>query len=262
MARRKQNILDVLLVVPWWASLAMGALVYGILRYGPLMIKSDYYVFKGILSALPSLAPLAAFVFVAGAVGSAIRQLFQGRRLERQTGLGSIGKLSWRQFEGLISEVFRRRGFVSIENSAEGADGGVDLRLIKDGKRTLVQCKQWKTRQVGVKVIRELFGVMAASGASKGSVVTYGDFTREAKDFAAGKPIELISGKRLETLISEVQNSGNLAPVADSSPVCPKCGSGMQLRTAKKGPHSGKKFWGCERYPNCRGITPVEQGLE
>ncbi len=36
---------------------------------------------------------------------------------------------------------------------------------------------------------------------------------------------------------------------------CPECGSSMVLRTVKKGQHSGKKFWGCSRFPKCRGIV-------
>ena len=34
---------------------------------------------------------------------------------------------------------------------------------------------------------------------------------------------------------------------------CPKCGSEMVLRTARKGAHAGKKFWGCSNYPYCNG---------
>ncbi len=35
---------------------------------------------------------------------------------------------------------------------------------------------------------------------------------------------------------------------------CPKCGSGMVLRTATKGQYSGKQFYGCSRFPKCKGI--------
>jgi ssDNA-binding Zn-finger/Zn-ribbon topoisomerase 1 len=34
---------------------------------------------------------------------------------------------------------------------------------------------------------------------------------------------------------------------------CPLCGSIMQKRLARRGPRSGKYFWGCSRYPTCRG---------
>ncbi|NPV10469.1 MAG: DUF559 domain-containing protein [Ignavibacteria bacterium] len=39
---------------------------------------------------------------------------------------------------------------------------------------------------------------------------------------------------------------------------CPKCGSLMVLRTAKRGPNAGGKFYGCSRYPNCKETVPFE----
>jgi restriction system protein len=38
----------------------------------------------------------------------------------------------------------------------------------------------------------------------------------------------------------------------NSTTVCPKCGSPLVARTAKKGPNAGSKFLGCENYPRCR----------
>ena len=40
-------------------------------------------------------------------------------------------------------------------------------------------------------------------------------------------------------------------------PFCPKCGSKMLLRTARKGKFAGKNFWGCSKYPNCKGILNI-----
>jgi len=37
-----------------------------------------------------------------------------------------------------------------------------------------------------------------------------------------------------------------------STTVCPKCGSDLIERTAKKGSKAGSKFLGCENYPRCR----------
>jgi len=34
---------------------------------------------------------------------------------------------------------------------------------------------------------------------------------------------------------------------------CPKCGAPLVLRTAKKGANAGNEFWGCSRFPKCRG---------
>ncbi len=44
------------------------------------------------------------------------------------------------------------------------------------------------------------------------------------------------------------------------NPKCPRCGSDMVLRTARKGPNAGKQFYGCSKYPDCKGtISVVEQ---
>jgi hypothetical protein len=45
--------------------------------------------------------------------------------------------------------------------------------------------------------------------------------------------------------------------VQESSPLCPKCGSVMVLRTAKRGDNQGGKFWGCSKYPECRGVLNI-----
>jgi restriction system protein len=38
---------------------------------------------------------------------------------------------------------------------------------------------------------------------------------------------------------------------------CPKCGSALVLRTVKKGPRAGDRFWGCSTYPQCRVMQPL-----
>jgi len=60
-----------------------------------------------------------------------------------------------------------------------------------------VQCKHWRVSRVGVSVVRELLGVITANGAVGGFVVTSGDFTKDAIEFANGRGIELITGDEL-----------------------------------------------------------------
>ena len=43
----------------------------------------------------------------------------------------------------------------------------------------------------------------------------------------------------------------------ETATTCPKCGSEMVLREAKRGVHAGKRFLGCSRYPSCRGARSV-----
>ena len=36
---------------------------------------------------------------------------------------------------------------------------------------------------------------------------------------------------------------------------CPKCGSKMMLRTARRGYNIGNQFYGCSNYPRCDGFA-------
>jgi restriction system protein len=43
------------------------------------------------------------------------------------------------------------------------------------------------------------------------------------------------------------------------APTCPLCEKPMRKRTARKGPHAGKAFWGCSAYPECRCVRGIEE---
>jgi restriction system protein len=70
----------------------------------------------------------------------------------------------------------------------ELAAPGVDLMLRRDKEKFFVQCSE--TFKVGVQVVRELYGVMAAKVAAGGFVVISGSFTEEAIAFASGRNVE------------------------------------------------------------------------
>ena len=40
--------------------------------------------------------------------------------------------------------------------------------------------------------------------------------------------------------------------------VCPKCGSKLVLRVAKKGENAGNQFYGCSAFPKCRYTRDIE----
>lgn len=43
-----------------------------------------------------------------------------------------------------------------------------------------------------------------------------------------------------------------------NAPLCPKCGAQMVLRTAKKGNNVGGQFYGCSKFPQCKGIRQID----
>jgi restriction system protein len=136
--------------------------------------------------------------------------------------------------------------------------------LKNDSEAIIVQCKQWKVFTVGVKEIRELLGIMVAEGANRAIFVTSGLYTREAKRFAAGKPLELIDGEALSRLIAPIDRANqNIKEAADvreanaGAPACPVCQTAMVVRTAKRGANAGAQFWGCPKYPRCKGTRQI-----
>ena len=57
--------------------------------------------------------------------------------------------------------------------------------------------------------MRELFGILTTEKAHHAILVTTGRFTQDARAFAAGKPLELIEGNRLDALIRQASSGGS-----------------------------------------------------
>lgn len=277
MARRKDSVLDDLLdiakMLPWWVDIAIAITSYFwlhsissseiavALQPGKMGEFLETQMSKTFATIGQFLLP---FVFSLGAVLS----LFDRKKREhllsetKQRGnQNALLNMGWREFEMLVGEVFLQRGFTVVEIGSNGPDGGVDLVLKKNSETHLVQCKQWKAYKVGVKVVRELFGVMAAEGAVGGYVVTSGVYTKEAKTFADGRNIELIDGSKLTQMIQGVKSSipvtTNIVYETKNDLTCPNCGSAMVKRNARRGANAGQEFFGCSQYPACRGTRPT-----
>jgi hypothetical protein len=176
----------------------------------------------------------------------------------------TLDSISWENFELLAGEIFRRQGFDVEIGSGLGADGGKDLTLRRDGEVRLVQCKLFSAQnKVSVMAMREFYGLMVSEKATGGIFMTTGLYSRDAREFAEGKPIKLLGRAEIEELMASVTRPGeNLCNIQDwindfvavahvTNPDCPRCRQPMKLR---RGP-TGRQFWGCSWYPKtrCRG---------
>ena len=251
MARRTSG-LEQLISLPWWLNLVLGAIAFVVLRYIIPNIEFQSPLVAGVAKAAPGFSFAALVIFSVAPALSFFLQHKKNKLVDSQTSIDTIRQLSWKEFELLLSEAFRRQGYAIQENLKGGPDGGVDLVLSKDGLRTLVQCKHWKHSKVGVSVIRELYGVVTAAGADRGIVVCSGDYTQEAQDFARQTGIQLVGENDLLKMLSGVQAQPQIETL-DTPLACPLCGSTMVERVAKRGKSAGRKFWGCSRYPHCKG---------
>jgi restriction system protein len=276
MTRSRQSsafndLLDIASKLPWKVSLGVAAIsLLGLHLLAAAVVPTPTVTtladLRGVVihQGIHVIAFLLQFVvppaFLIGATVSYFKRSQSIRLFEdTRTAQGpAVASLTWQQFESLVAEGFRQRGFQVTEKGGAVPDGGVDLILARGTERFLVQCKQWRAQQVPVTIVRELYGAMAAQQAAGGYVVTSGRFTRDALAFGEGRNIELIDGKALTALLGESEKSGAASRRAPptttqiaSTPACPRCQEPMVTRVAKRGVKSGSEFWGCRRYPKC-----------
>ena len=272
MSSRKNDsggagIVELTALLPWWGGVMLaGASYAGLHLYvsRPLpssALSSDFMlqaIGHGVATSGQYLLP---FLFLIAAVMSASRRWKRRKLLAGVVSSAApdvLNGLTWREFEMLVGEAFRVQGYRVVETGGS-ADGGVDVVLRKDSEKYFVQCKQWRAQTVGVPIVRELYGAMAAHGATGGFVVTSGRFTRPALEFAASRNLTLIDGPKLHAMIQRVSQNSLAAKNAASpivpaeSPACPTCSKPMAMRTARRGPKTGQRLWGCTGYPTCTG---------
>lgn len=117
----------------------------------------------------------------------------------------NLAELSPSEFETLMTNLFEKMGLETRLTQAS-RDGGVDcvawdMRPVVGGK-VVIQAKRYKNT-VGVSAVRDLYGTMMNEGASKGILVTTSGYGPTAYEFAKNKPITLISGGNLVSMLSE-----------------------------------------------------------
>ncbi|MHA3775442.1 restriction endonuclease [Verrucomicrobiota bacterium sgz303538] len=258
---------DLFMHLPAWTCVPVALMAYLGVQVIPVIFAKNQFIAL-FASSAPTIGLVVAVLILLAGFKAAVDKRARRKLLAEQTGIASIRELSWSSFELLVGQAYRQQGYEVIETGGRGPDGGIDLKLLKNDTITIVQCKQWKAWKVGVKPIRELYGVLMAERADQAFFVTSGVFTREAREFSQGKPLELIDGEALSRLIQSVQSTAAMmSPTraselqckvneAPQSPKCPRCNESMVLRTAKRGANVGSQYWGCSGYPKCTGTLP------
>lgn len=174
--------------------------------------------------------------------------------------------IEWRRFEAVCEALFVQAGF-ETRSQLYGADGGVDIWLYSANTHepvAVVQCKHWQGRAVGVKEIREFFGVMASHQLKHGTYATTSTYTADAQQFAKANGIHALDGAALLALIAECtpeQQQALLAVAFEGDywrPTCASCGIKLVARTPSTG---GAAFWGCSNFPRCKSHLPMSAAL-
>lgn len=121
----------------------------------------------------------------------------------------NLAAMDWQDFENLIREVFAQEfnstgGEVKITQASR--DGGVDAVAFDPdpirGGKIVIQAKRY-TNVVGVSAVRDLYGTLMNEGAMKGILVTTSNYGNDAYEFAKGKPLQLLNGANLLSLLEK-----------------------------------------------------------
>lgn len=121
----------------------------------------------------------------------------------------NLAAMDWMDFENLIRELFEKEfskngGEVKITQASR--DGGVDAVAFDPdpirGGKIVIQAKRY-TNVVGVSAVRDLYGTVHNEGANKGILVTTSTYGPDAYEFAKGKPLTLINGSELLSLLEQ-----------------------------------------------------------
>lgn len=106
------------------------------------------------------------------------------------------------EFESWVGMLFKLVGY-QVRNTQYVADHGIDLEVTGQGLGLgLVQCKRYRGT-VGEPTVRDLYGTMMHERADHGWLATTGGVSRQARAWAAGKPIELWDGQQLVELAAK-----------------------------------------------------------
>ncbi|AUG80113.1 Putative restriction endonuclease [Kitasatospora sp. MMS16-BH015] len=124
------------------------------------------------------------------------------------------------EFEELIAELFRRRGY-STRTTARSGDQGVDV-VAEDpdpitGGLIVIQAKRYRHR-VDPTAVRDLDATRVHHGANRGILVTTATFGPDSHRWVEGKPLALVDGPTLIGLLREHGLPGHLGPAVPPPP--------------------------------------------
>lgn len=278
--RRKESAFEILLSAPWWASAIAAFAWFAFFTVALPVAGSANPILRGITSGLK---PVGFYGGLGIALLSAI--LFFKQRASQTTpiswpraepigpsvlaetsslptmSLQLLQVIDWKLLEEVVAACYRENG-LEAKTQSHGPDGGVDVAVFHPGDKepfALVQVKQWR-KDVGVKEVRELMGVVASRNIQRGVFVSASDFTNDAKAFAEITPIlQLVSGRELLESIHALPADAKQRLVAIATkgdyltPTCASCGIKLVKRLGK----DGMQFWGCKNYPKCKTTMNV-----
>lgn len=108
-------------------------------------------------------------------------------------------------FEHWCAQLLRRKSGASVRVTPPTNDGGYDLDIRHDGKRTIAECKCYDPNGSGVgrPLLQKLIGANAAEGADTTLFMTTSRFTKPAREYAKEQGMYLLDGQALAKMSTD-----------------------------------------------------------
>lgn len=164
----RNSLFSILLRQPWWVSLAIAA---GLSALAMALLPRDYKV----------VGALSSFPFVVISAMAAWRQRHQASPAQVESTQAYVAGLNWADFAALLQAAFERDGYAV----QRGRAAPVDFELERQGRKTLVSARRWKSARTGVEVLRTLQAAREAADAADALLVSLGELSDSARPFAA-----------------------------------------------------------------------------
>ena len=164
----KNSLFAVLLRSPWWISAAIAS---ALALFG-LAVLADPFRILAILSAVP--------FAVIGAI-AARRQWHLPSTARISETRDALATMPWPAFADLLEQSFRRDGYTVSRSKAVA----IDFELDRNGRRTLVCARRWKSARTGLEALRALQIARETSHQPAGLYIGLGPLTDTALPFAS-----------------------------------------------------------------------------
>lgn len=119
-------------------------------------------------------------------------------------------RLDGHSFESYCADLLLANDYADIEITPASGDKGVDLIVVKDGKKYGIQCKRY-SGAVGIKAVQEALSGGIYYQCDKAVVMTNSSFTQAAIDMANRVSVELWDRSYIEILLRNLLKNNQVA---------------------------------------------------
>jgi hypothetical protein len=119
----------------------------------------------------------------------------------------ALSRISWQDFEILVANRYRRHGWevAHCQHGPHGlrAPGDADLRMRRDGKLALVQCRHESVCWLDASTVERFLATTAEQAADFAILITSGKVPEGARQVAEAAGVEIVEGEAVRAMLDD-----------------------------------------------------------